>query len=115
MAPAISAAPWPVRLVGRRLMMANMPLSTDVTACLPTGAGKAMPGMAGEGADFSAMLEHIKAGAATPQLPISTKLIPEPAAANAASTTPTIPGAEAQQIGATPLGETDEEIPGAEP
>src|SRR3546814_13340110 len=92
MAPAISAAPWPVRLVGRRLMMANMPLSTDVTACLPTGAGKAMPGMEGEGADFSAMLEHIKVGAATPQLAIATNLIPAPAAAEAPSTAQTMPG-----------------------
>src|SRR3546814_4215543 len=96
-------------------MMANMPLSTDVTACLPTGAGKAMPGMEGEGADFSAMLEHIKAGAATPQLPIATNLIPAPAAAEASSTAQTMPGVDAAQIGATVLGEPDADISGAAP
>src|SRR3546814_21128383 len=97
MAPAISAAPWPVRLVGRRLMMANMPLSTDVTACLPTGAGKAMPGMEGEGADCSAMLEHIKVGAATPQLAIATNQIPAPAADEAPSTARTEESGEGQE------------------
>src|SRR3546814_20786863 len=80
--------------------MANMPLSTDVTACLPTGAGKAMPGMEGEGADFSAMLEHIKAGAATPQLPVAPNLIPAPAAAEASSPAHTLTGVAAAQIGA---------------
>src|SRR3546814_19404178 len=96
-------------------MMANMPLSTDVTACLPTGAGKAMPGMEGEGADISAMLEHIKAGAATPQLPIATNLIPAPAAAEASSTAHTLPAVDAAQIGATLLGEPAADLSRAAP
>src|SRR3546814_17123022 len=96
-------------------MMANMPLSTDVTACLPTGAGKAMPGVEGEGADFSAMLEHIKVGAATPQLPIATNLIPAPVAAEASLTAQKMPGVDAAPIGATVMGEPAAEISGAAP
>src|SRR3546814_61940 len=61
------------------------------------------------------MLEHIKAGAATPQLPIATNLIPAPAAAEASSTAQTMPGVDAAQIGATVLGEPDADISGAAP
>src|SRR3546814_19330925 len=96
-------------------MVDNMPRSTEVTACLPTGAGKAMPGVEGEGADFAAMLEHIKVGAATPQLPIATNLIPAPVAAEASLTAQKMPGVDAAQIGATFLADPDADISGAAP
>src|SRR3546814_8932624 len=57
----------------------------------------------------------IKVGAATPQLPIATNLIPAPVAAEASLTAQKMPGVDAAQIGATVLGEPDADISGAAP